>query len=146
MPILRTRNMYGSMGPGDVVIAGYFERNPPAEGVDDGMRVTPPECRIFEASEPITTNVYYSLTFPGTGELDIVGICMSYSPAPGDVTSTDIEWPKWDYNAADRTVHIELRKNNSGNTEQLELGEKLYFMAHVYQGAPSPPNLTVRNV
>jgi len=88
----------------------------------------------------------YSLTFPGRGELDIVGICMSYSPAPGDVTTTDIEWPKWDYNAADRTVHIELRKNNSGNTEQLELGEKLYFMAHVYQGAPSPPNLTVRNV
>ena len=146
MPILRTRNAYGSMGPGDVIISGFFERNPAATGVDDGMRATPPECSIQELAEPVTTNVYYSLTFPGTGELDIVGICMAYSPAPGAVETTDIEWPKWDYNNADRTVHVELRKNNSGDTEQLELEEKLYFIAHVYQGSPSAPNLVVRNV
>ena len=48
MAINRTLDFYTQMGPADVILAGYFEQNDEATGLEDALRVTPPTCQIEE--------------------------------------------------------------------------------------------------
>ncbi len=139
MAINRTRDYYTQMGPGDVILSGFFDRNPEATGTADGMRVTPRTCAIEETTDP-ATNVVYRLTLPGTGDLKIAGICMAFSPTLAGISTTQVQWAKWDYNNADRTFYIELRNQGGpgASTIQLDLGQKVYFTVHVYQSQSDP--------
>jgi len=154
MPIIRTCDWYTSMGPGDVLLSGWFSRNPEApddpEGAD-GMMVTPRQCRIAEKAVPPGSDVFYELTLPGRGEVQVVGACMAYSPLDSEITNEDIVWAKWDYNNADRVIHIELRKEqpSQGDSVQLqydqETGEydKVYFCIHLLQSGNTAANTII---
>ena len=150
MPIVRTRDWYTTQGPGDVVLSGWFSRNPEAPDSptgEDGMMVTPRQCRISEEVDG-GGDVFYELTLPGVGEVEVVGACMAYSPLDSDLTNTDILWAKWDYNNADRVIHIELRREG-GSTVQLQYDEadgeydKVYFCIHLLQSGRCVANQTI---
>ena len=141
MPIIRNRDFYTQMGPADVIVAGYFERNPDVteEGVD-GLRVTPRECAIEEISDPVGGSSF-RLTLPGSGELRCAGVCMNYSPQ--DVADP-ILWAKWAYNNSDRTLYINLRNSpGAGSGETIQDNDRVYFCAHVYPSSAAAPNLVV---
>ena len=143
MAINRTCDFYTQMGPGDVILSGFFDRNPDAPGPPvfpaEGMRVTPRTCAIEETVDA-TGNVVYRLTLPGAGELRVAGICVAFAPDPDDISTTQVEWAKWDYNDADRTFYIELRNAGGAgaSTLQLQLNERVYFTVHVYQSGSAP--------
>jgi len=139
VPIVRTRDFYTQMGPGDVIVAGYFERNPDVTDADvDGMRVTPRECQIEEISDPAGGSAF-RLTLPGTGELRCAGVCMNHSP--NDVTAP-ILWAKWAYNNSDRTLYINLRNTpGAGSSASIVPGDRVYFCAHVYPSSSDSPNI-----
>ncbi len=140
MPINRTRDFYTQMGPGDVIIAGYFEVNDDASSEDEYLRVTPRECAIEEIPDPVTGSTY-RLTLPGTGELRCAGVCLNVSP--GDV-SDPILWAKWAYNNSERTLYISLRNSpGAGGGEFLPNGAKVYFCAHAYPSSEAAPNIIV---
>ena len=142
MAINRTLDFYTQMGPADVILAGYFETNPDSTSLADAMRVTPPTCQIEEIDD--AGDIRYRLTFPGTGSLRVAGICFSFSPEFDDITSTDILWPKWHYNNAERAVYVELR-NQGGSPAVLATDDKVYFCAHVYPSSERRPNIVVEN-
>jgi len=140
--INRICDFYTQMGPGDVIISGFFERNPdapPSPTGEDGMRVTPATAAIEEDVDG-SGNVVYRLTLPGAGEVSIAGICLAFTPTFVDLGSTEVQWAKWTYNNADRTVYIEIRDAGgpAASTIQLALGQRLYFVAHAYQSGTDP--------
>lgn len=141
MPIIRNRDFYTQMGPGDVIVSGYFEANPDSTDVSvDGLRVTPHTCGIEEISDPVA-GTRYRLTLPGAGSLEMSGVCMAVSPA--DVTEP-ILWAKWDYNDADRSIYIELRNTpGPGSASPLPEDSRVYFCAHVYQSSAASPTIIV---
>ncbi len=143
MPIVRNRDFYTQMGPGDVIVAGYFEKNEAStEPSVDGLLVTPPTCGIEEVSDPVAGS-RYRLTLPGVGSLEMAGVCLNVSPE--DVTDS-VLWAKWDYNDADRTIYIELRNTpGPGTAQHLPDGSRVYFCAHVYPSKPMGPTIIVES-
>ena len=143
MAINRTLDFYTQMGPGDVILAGYFEGNPDSTSIDDAFRVTPSTCQIEEFDD--AGDIRYRLTLPGSGDLKVAGVCMECSPPLIDVSTVDVIWAKWDYNSADRAIYIELRNQGGGGASTLPLpsGYRLYFNAHVYPSSEQPPNIVV---
>jgi len=75
--INRTLDFYTQMGPGDVILAGYFEDNPESTSIDDALRVTPSTCQIEEFDD--AGDIRYRLTLPGSGDLKVAGVCMECS-------------------------------------------------------------------
>ncbi len=144
MAINRTLDFYTQMGPADVILAGYFERNPDETTLEDALRVTPPTCQIEEL-EPALNDFRYRLTLPGTGELRVAGVCMECSPSLAEVANQDVIWAKWDYNASDRSIYIELRNQGGPASSALQLPPfyRLYFTAHVYPSSEQQPNIVV---
>ncbi len=139
MAINRTLDFYTQMGPADVILAGYFEPNPPPGVTEEAaLRITPRNCLIEGLVDAAGSR--YRITFPGTGSLRVAGICFSYSPEFADIASTDILWPKWHYNNAERAVYVELR-NQGGSAAPLPAGDKVYFCAHVYPSSEQKPNM-----
>ena len=143
MAINRTLDFYTQMGPGDVILAGYFEDNPDATGAADALRVTPPTCEIEGIDDAGSTR--YRLTLPGTGELRVAGVCMECSPTLAEIDAQDVIWAKWDYNSSERSVYIELRNQGGPAAPALALpaGYRLYFTAHVYPSSEQQPNIVV---
>ena len=144
MAINRTLDFYTQMGPADVILAGYFEDNPDATGLEDFLRVTPATCEI-EALQPAPGDFRYRLTLPGTGELRVAGVCMECSPTLVEIANQDVIWAKWDYNASERSIYIELRNQGGPASPGLALpaGYRLYFTAHVYPSSEQQPNIVV---
>ncbi len=152
MPIIRTLDYYTTLGPGDTVIAGFFERNPDAPDVPsgaDGMRVTPPQCQIAEETV-VAGPVYYTLTIPGTGLVNIAGASFSFSPQFSDLTSDDVEWFQWSYDAATRTFTIFLRYDGTASDSyQLDYddtsgeNDRVYFCIHAFQSGDQSPTQEV---
>ncbi len=142
MPINRTRDFYTQMGPGDVIVAGYFELNPDSDSQADALRVTPRECGIEEISDPAGGSTF-RLTLPGTGELRCAGVCMNHSP---DDVADPILWAKWAYNNSERTLYINLRNTpGPGSSAGIVPGDRVYFCAHVYPSSSDSPNLVVED-
>ena len=151
MAIMRTLDYYLTYGPGDDVIAGFVGRNPDA--VDpagtDGMRVTPRQCAIAERAVPAGP-VYYELTIPGTGSLEIAGASFSFSPQHAAVTTADVEWVQWQYDPDTRTFLMFLRYDGTvTDSYQLQYddptgeNDRLYFCVHAYQSGTQAPNSEV---
>ncbi len=143
MAINRTLDFYTQMGPADVILAGYFEQNDEATGLEDALRVTPPTCQIEEID--VAGSKRYRLTLPGTGELRVAGVCMECSPSLIQIANQDVIWAKWDYNASERSIYIELRNQGGPASPGLQLppGYRLYFTAHVYPSSEQQPNIVV---
>ena len=143
MAINRTLDFYTQMGPGEVILAGYFEDNPDSTSIDDALRVTPYTCQIEEFDD--AGNTRYRLTLPGVGDLKVAGVCMECSPPLAEVSNNDVIWAKWDYNSADRAIYIELRNQGGGGASTIALpsGYRVYFNAHVYPSSEQQPNIVV---
>jgi len=143
MAINRTLDFYTQMGPADVILAGYFEQNDEATGLEDALRVTPPTCQIEEID--VAGNNRYRLTLPGTGELRVAGVCMECSPSLAEIANQSVIWAKWDYNSSERSIYIELRNQGgpAAPTIQLPPFYRLYFTAHVYPSSEQQPNIVV---
>jgi len=153
MPIIRTLDFYTTLGPADTVISGFFDRNPDAPDVPsgaDGMRVTPPQCEIAELAAALAGPVYYTLKIPGTGLLNISGASFSFAPQYANLSTADVEWFQWRYDASERTFTIFIRYDGTASdTYQLEYDEtsgendRVYFCVHAFQSGDQSPTQEV---
>jgi len=142
MPIQRTLDFFTTMGPGDVLLAGHLQRV--AAAVGDELQVTPPQCGISVAP-PAPGQYRYRVTLPGTGSLDIVGVCTAYQPANPD---DDFRQIVHTYDRASRTIEFTIYEQPGppgGPPQEVEIqnGERLYFWVHLYESAPQRPNLVI---
>ena len=141
MPIQRPLDFFTRMGPGDVLLAGHVQKVPndvgPAELL---LQVTPYQCEVAEVFVT-PTDPRYEVTLPGTGTLDIAGVCTSYSPESADGTFRHIVHS---YDRTTRTIQFRvLEKAAPGAPDPvlLEPFERIYFWVHLYDSKPQAPNL-----
>jgi hypothetical protein len=129
------------MGPGDVLLAGHIQV------VDPGstqLQVTPPQCRV-EFDQPGPGQFRYYVTLPGTGSLDIAGVCTAFMPqAPDDPFKHVVH----SYDRTTRTIEFRLLVEVAPGTPppvetDLALAERLFFWVHLYDSTPDPINLVI---
>ncbi len=142
MPIQRPLDFFTTMGPGDVLLAGHIERSTLSE-----LRVTPYQCTV-EYSTPGPAQYRYSVTLPGTGSLDIAGVCTSFQP---NLATDDFRQIVHTYDRDTRTIEFRIYEQPGPpgpppappQEVELEAGERLYFWVHLYDSAPDPVNLVI---
>ena len=83
------------------------------------------------------------MTLPGTGTLDIAGVCTSYSPESPTATFRHIVHS---YDRDTRTIEFRVLEKPGAvapNPVPLGLFERIYFWVHLYDGKPQAPNLVI---
>jgi len=135
MPIVRPLDFFTRMGPSDVLLAGHLYR--PTEEL---LQVTPPQC---DAAEIFNNpgDVKYTVTLPGTGSLDIAGVCTSFSPSNPTDTFRHIVHS---YDRDTRTIEFRILEKAGATAPvevSLEVFQRLYFWVHLYDSQPDPVNL-----
>lgn len=139
MPIQRPLDFFTTMGPGDVLLAGHLQ-------VLDGpgrLQVTPPQCGV-DYNSPGAGQFRYYVTLPGTGSLDIAGVCTAFKPQAAD---DPFKMIVHSYDRDTRTIEFRIfQQTTPGITPaETELGndERLYFWVHLYDSTPDPINLVI---
>jgi len=141
MPIQRPLDFFTRMGPGDVLLAGHVQKIPDeSTGEDILLQVTPYQCGIEEVVIA-PADVRYEVALPGTGTLDIVGVCTAYSPESANGLFRHIVHS---YDRDTRTIQFRVLEKGgptAPNPVPLGLFERIYFWVHLYESKPQAPNL-----
>ncbi len=141
MPIVRPLDFFTKMGPSDVLLAGHFLLLP-SEDAGNVLQITPPQC-LLEVNAVGPGNVQYLVTLPGTGSLDIAGVCTSFGP---QAINTNFRHIVHSYDRETRTIEFRLLEAVApGPPDEVPLQEfeAVFFWVHLYESKPQAPNLIV---